>query len=651
MIDIIKNSKLYFNLTALLLDERIDFVSFDIFDTLLRRTCKLPKLVFKKVARNAINEKVLIGFKVDDYVKLRIKAEVLARHKSIHEDITFNDIFNEMDLPAKTKKRLKELELLTETDVLYPDPIAWKLVELAHSYNKKLILISDMYLPKEFLETTISKNNPTNCRFEHVFVSSEDHVSKATGNLFKLVITKLKTTPEKILHIGDNYNSDILSAQSNRILTIYYEQPKWLIDARIREASLEVNLNIEIEHARTYAALILPYNLSKQQEFFYLFGAAILGPFLVGFAHWINNNIESLDTVFIENQWQSENILTDCLHDISSNMIEQQANQQTKKFSKLVPLTTALLGISLDKIDSTKLKIQKLNTRKSNPLLLLYSTKLQCDEPTQKNIFSFLPFNNDIANEIETIDRSSKLIDLLINLEKNNSISKSLNIGVKTYLKITQLTNCEAKNQINSRAITKLLYRSIQIPTLEEAQNLGGLNCNLDNGSKAVDNLINAKSIEAIQSLGIESFWYNSCLKSKEEPIWPQGVITQVSPMYISNTLHCDMSDRKHDYLINKLIEQLKTNEIKEVIVYGAGEFFYQLSPHLSKIGVNIKNVVDSKAENGDFKVAQYNVTSLFTINRKSKTPFIIASGSYITDIKNKIISYMGNNIVIISSF
>ena len=94
--------------------------------------------------------------------------------------------------------------------------------------------------------------------------------------------------------------------------------------------------------------------------------------------------------------------------------------------------------------------------------------------------------------------------------------------------------------------------------------------------------------IDEIHTLGVERYWNNSCDESDlelEQPIWPQGAITQIFPMYISNMMHCDMSDRKHDRLVNKLIQQIKVNEIREVIVYGAGDFFLNCILSYQKLG------------------------------------------------------------------
>src|SRR5699024_8228662 len=54
---------------------------------------------------------------------------------------------------------------------------------------------------------SILKNN--DYEFSKTFISSKTKRLKHTGNAFKKAMFDLKVTPEEILHIGDNLNSDV----------------------------------------------------------------------------------------------------------------------------------------------------------------------------------------------------------------------------------------------------------------------------------------------------------------------------------------------------------------------------------------------------------------------------------------------------------
>ncbi len=67
-----------------------------------------------------------------------------------------------------------------------------------------------MYLPKSFLSSVLHNNGYT---FKHLFVSYEYRKTKHYGDLYPEVLNELDIYPEDILHIGDNYNSDIKNAE------------------------------------------------------------------------------------------------------------------------------------------------------------------------------------------------------------------------------------------------------------------------------------------------------------------------------------------------------------------------------------------------------------------------------------------------------
>src|SRR5699024_10772913 len=82
----------------------------------------------------------------------------------------------------------------------------FELYNLAKYLKKDIILISDIYLNSYTITDILKKNN---YQFSEIFISSKTKRLKHTGNAFKNAMVELKATPEEILHIGDNLNSDV----------------------------------------------------------------------------------------------------------------------------------------------------------------------------------------------------------------------------------------------------------------------------------------------------------------------------------------------------------------------------------------------------------------------------------------------------------
>ena len=105
-----------------------------------------------------------------------------------------------------SKKSFKNFELEMETRTLNAHFEMKEIYEYALKKNKKIIITSDMYMRREFLEKILIKNGFEG--FSKLYVSGEVQKTKGSGNLFDFIIEDLKIKPNKLLHIGDNEYSD-----------------------------------------------------------------------------------------------------------------------------------------------------------------------------------------------------------------------------------------------------------------------------------------------------------------------------------------------------------------------------------------------------------------------------------------------------------
>ena len=188
-------------------NNKIEFISFDIFDTLLLRNVPKPTDIF-----NIIEEKYeLKGFK-----QQRLKAEILARKKKPEEEVTLDEIYFYL------QEHNKKYELEIEKESLYANKELLELFSEVKKMGKKIICISDMYLDKQYIVDILEKNGFDG--IDEVFVSSDVMLTKEKGTLYPYVLKSLGVTSDKVIHIGDNYKSDVVQAKLQGIQAIHYEQ-------------------------------------------------------------------------------------------------------------------------------------------------------------------------------------------------------------------------------------------------------------------------------------------------------------------------------------------------------------------------------------------------------------------------------------------
>lgn len=211
----------YQDIKKLIADPDIDVVSFDIFDTLLVRPFIYPTDLFDLLS-NKINESTASYI---DFSLIRRNAEDTVRKETFlktpsKEEITFDEIYQQIEKECNFTEQLldslKQQELLIEEQVLQERKIGKELFELAKDAGKRIIITSDMYLPKVFVERMLEKNGYLG--YEKLYLSSEILLTKATGNLFKYILRDLDIkNNESLLHIGDNWNSDVERPREQKI--------------------------------------------------------------------------------------------------------------------------------------------------------------------------------------------------------------------------------------------------------------------------------------------------------------------------------------------------------------------------------------------------------------------------------------------------
>lgn len=184
---------------------RYDVVSFDIFDTLIMRKTLTPDDVFH-IVENKINN-IITDL---DYFNYRQRAilENCTPNPNIYQ---IYDKFAELTgISEDQKQRILELELQVERNVLIRRDRMVQVLNEAKHMGKRVYLITDMYLPTDFIVDILDKLDITT--YDDIMVSCDYRTLKGE-ELFKRF--KEKYIADSYLHIGDNPHSDIECAEKN----------------------------------------------------------------------------------------------------------------------------------------------------------------------------------------------------------------------------------------------------------------------------------------------------------------------------------------------------------------------------------------------------------------------------------------------------
>jgi HAD hydrolase, family IA, variant 1 len=208
-----------------ILAENTEYVSFDIFDTLITRPVYKPEQVFDLLDTDF---KKLTNTNLS-FSKVRTDSEKIARTRAYkvnpeYQDITLSDIYVEMQdvfgLEKDVAEKLKNREIELELELLVTRNSAKYLYDLAKSSGKKVIIVSDMYLEKDIIEEILKKHSYTG--YEKLFLSSDIRLTKYSIDLFKYVLNYLSIQAGKVLHIGDTWINDYVNPRSIGMNSLFF---------------------------------------------------------------------------------------------------------------------------------------------------------------------------------------------------------------------------------------------------------------------------------------------------------------------------------------------------------------------------------------------------------------------------------------------
>lgn len=210
------------------LSEKRPVTSFDIFDTLLTLRAAHPKDLFG-ILRNRSADLLGPGIPVSEFVHHRVRAERKASEHAGGADPDLEAIYRELqsrlDLNEESCARLLERERALHSEYLAPVPRGLELLRREREKGRRIVYLSDMYLPAEQLREELRRAGAWRDG-DTLYVSAEADASKREGTLYQQLLRDAGLPRRHIRHIGDNKRTDGLQALKNGIRPTYFGHAK-----------------------------------------------------------------------------------------------------------------------------------------------------------------------------------------------------------------------------------------------------------------------------------------------------------------------------------------------------------------------------------------------------------------------------------------
>lgn len=381
--------------------EKYDIVSFDIFDTLLKRNVKKPTDVFEYIEKK--NNKT--GF-----CEQRIAAEKRARAKKNGVEVMLSDIYAEMPYDFSSEELKAEGELLIANDWILP----------VYKYalkSKRVIITSDMYLPEEFICQILEREGLGG--YEKLYLSSSVGKTKHSGDLFEQIISELGKG-NRLIHIGDSYRSDFEVPKKHGVDAIHIPTKIEKNTFKLKEVGIEENI------INSFLNNTSPIGESK----YYRFGYEKFGMFLWGYSKWLHKSVKDSDikdVYFFSRDGLIMKKAFDALYnDVQTHYLEVSRRSLRVPIlwmnyelshvinmispSKLVSLTTIFDGVGLD-INNYRSLIEKYG----------FTTETTFDRKELLGNKNLNRLYSELGTDIEAV--SKKEYELLVKYIDQNHLS------------------------------------------------------------------------------------------------------------------------------------------------------------------------------------------------------------------------------------
>lgn len=275
-----------------------EYISFDVFDTLIKRNVKKPEDIFKIMEMSVGN----------DFANKRIESEHQARKKTLNEEITLSEIYE--FFPDNNKLDLEIEEVKTELASIVPNLPIMEVYRRCVADGKRIFIITDMYWPLDTIKQLLQQVGVNT--YEKIYLSSEENKTKRTGTLFIELLEEQKIKPNELIHIGDHFQSDYVVPKNIGIATIP-------IPGRLNTKCFRNKYDSKL--SINYLSCLVSNTSPNGKDAYYLFGFSQFGKLLWGYSQWIHKkavekNIKKI-FFFSRDGWIMKLAYDACINDSS----------------------------------------------------------------------------------------------------------------------------------------------------------------------------------------------------------------------------------------------------------------------------------------------------------------------------------------------
>lgn len=177
-----------------------DVISFDVFDTLIFRKIEKPNDIFNIMSAE-------MG--MNDFISIRKTAETYARDLKEMDcgsrEVVLGEIYDVLSERFDVDRKWMDREIELEIELSVQNPYIHSVIDVLLGFRKKIVFMTDMYLPLDVIKRILEKNGYT--QYDQIILSNEYDARKGDGTLQKILLEKYPK--QSVIHLGDNYASDV----------------------------------------------------------------------------------------------------------------------------------------------------------------------------------------------------------------------------------------------------------------------------------------------------------------------------------------------------------------------------------------------------------------------------------------------------------
>ena len=321
--------------------EQHDVISFDFFDTLFIRQIYMLSDISYIVACSLPYEKR------NEFIALR---QEMSCFNSNGIKVIYDEIAKKMKLSESCKNFLLNKEIEVEDRVLVPRTMIVDMLKYACMLEKRVFIISDMYLPKSFFLNALRRQG-IDFEVDDIWISYEKGVSKKEGGLWEKFQLYVGNTAS-VLHIGDNEISDFQMCKKKTSFDTFRVVSK---DDMLKYSSIQ---GVDVEATKRFHHGVLALCLSKLFQNPFLLhetkgkvkiekledvGYLLFGPVIFSFLFWLfqKTRKDGINTLLFAGRdgyflYKNYKYLCELLNDSSADACYLETSRQIMMFSNII---------------------------------------------------------------------------------------------------------------------------------------------------------------------------------------------------------------------------------------------------------------------------------------------------------------------------